>query len=312
MDEIKDEWLKRIRKVYDAIKRLPQSLETVEWGLLQGDFDHLNSTAEGRLQLKRLPEEDPSWNSVWAKWHHTNQFYNTERELETALKELLDFEEKNRLPKRITFTSPKDAPYRIIKLRTSEACLDWINSNLIDWGYPSYNHMMETKTQPPPNVRRAVGGGIWTDTLTRRLETEITAELGPQYLQLEKDVEAICKAWEGERKNGWGIDGERKAIYYNGVGPIKLSKVGYKSSLLYKLFLCLYTQGKKDRKCWVKSKTLEKSWDKKPGYRTFLSDAISELRTTLRRKFREDYGLEIHGDIIEPNNKRKATAYRLL
>lgn len=170
---------------------------------------------------------------------------------------------------------------------------------------------------------------IWAiSDLIHRLEglkhkREREAKTPPQAGQGE---DKTAQERQGERKDKeilacrWEVDEDGQEVYcgFGGkrYGPVKLSRVGYDNSLLFKLFFRLYRQWKENKervesKGWVTVSTLEKFWDPRPGYKDFVADTISKLRTTLKEELKK-CGLEIEGKIIKPNHPKKVTKYKLI
>lgn len=85
-------------------------------------------------------------------------------------------------------------------------------------------------------------------------------------------------------------------VYSNGTEVVSLTP------LQLKLFLALYKKGEK----FVSSETLKACWDTKPGYGSFLTDAMSGLECSLRTF------LGVKKDIFEKQkDRKKIVAYKL-
>ncbi len=118
----------------------------------------------------------------------------------------------------------------------------------------------------------------------------------------QRRTELSAKYAKPKKSGGWFVSDDKQEVCLNGKTVTKLSNIPYK------LFVCLLNKKGK----FVKTKTLEKCWDREPGYDKFLVDAMGKLKATLKEELTEK-GINIQGEIIESqkNDKRKIIAYKL-
>lgn len=138
---------------------------------------------------------------------------------------------------------------------------------------------------------------IHTNTKVDNIPEYFIKEFEVIPVETEKQGKAVEMSIKSETLFNWSIDNDKQEVYSNEQSVAKLS------SRQFKLFNTLKRKVGK----FVKKKTLETCWDDKPDYESFVTDAMNELETTLKKR------LGNKENVIERKKDGKViTAYKLL